>query len=829
MPQTILLLDGFSLLHRAFYALPPLNAPDGTPVNALYGMCNMLWKLLEEHQPKAVVAAMDKKGPTFRKEKYDAYKAQRKPMPPELSAQLPLLSDLWAGFGVEEVGEEGFEADDIIGTLAKRASRNGDKVLIITGDRDSYQLIDENITVGMTKRGTSDLSLMDEAAFAEAYGGLKPLQLIDLKALMGDASDNIPGVAGVGEKTALSLIQTYGSLRGVYDNIDAITRKKLHENLMTCRDDAFMSYDLATIVTDVPLCAECIRDYSGMDVEKLRAFFQRLGSAALLKKLPAAEAEEATAFEMEEKPYLATGPVVFYQGKEAVFAVSENGGMTKAPDLGPWQAALTANRPVIYFDGKPTFHRLQGANLPIPKGEDLSLMAYLLDPGQSLKGESLIMKYLGTLCESDDAVAANLPELYRVMADKLEKDGLLDLYRTMELPLSHLLFEMEQNGIQVDTAVLTELSDLYQNRMKELEAEVFAEAGETFNLQSPKQLGTVLFEHMNLPVLKKTKTGYSTDVDVLTSLAKMYPICGKILEYRTYAKLYSTYGEGLRKLLHEDGTLHTTFQQTVTATGRLSSTDPNLQNIPVKTDIGRELRRVFVPFAENHLLLCADYSQIELRVLAHMTGDSVLQMAYRAGADIHTTTAAQIFGISPEAVTKEQRRSAKTVNFGIVYGMSGFSLSGDLGITPKEAQAYIDGYFAAYPLVRPYIDGVIASAREQGYVTTFMGRRRYMPDIKHTNFQKRSFAERAAVNATIQGSAADLMKAAMLEVDKRMKEQGLKSRMLLQVHDELVFDVPMEEAEIMETLVRDTMENIMELSVPLVAEVSLGKSWLEAK
>ncbi len=858
MKKRLILIDSFSLFHRAFYALPQLKNSKGLTTNALYGLCNMLFKIENDFKPDFMVAALDMNGPTLRHEKYEDYKGHRKAMPDELREQVPFLETVFEGFGIPVLKEEGFEADDLIGSFGKKAGALGLEVFIITGDKDAYQLIDDNISVVMTKKGLSETAIMTEKEIEEIYS-LKPIQMIELKALMGDASDNIPGVRGVGEKTALTLLHTYGNIDNLYDNVEQMKKSKLKEKLIEDKDAAYMSHDLATIRIHCDVDMAVLDKEPIKNQEVLKSLFEILESPALMKKflkmdqekqkkiaIPIAQRNEAPredgqlAFNFDQKPkteptyaamdihdYLNT-TVTLYQWED-VFSLHIEEGESRFITVEQLQQ-IVENDTIekIVYDSKKWYYLLETLQLE-PQGvfQDIMLMGYLSDPSMDMHFTDLIFKHLGVLTEADDYLENShyIMKVFDLLAYKLKDIHQWSLYYDIERPVAKILYTMEKEGVAVDSATLQNLTEHFKQDMDQLEAAIYEMAGVTFNLNSPKQLGEVLFDQLGLPVIKKTKTGYSTDVEVLTTLSKSYEICHKILAYRSAMKLYSTYCIGIQKLIAEDGKVHTTFQQTVTTTGRLSSTDPNMQNIPIKTEMGRALRKMFVPSLEEGFLLSADYSQIELRLLAHISEDPVLLKGYGEELDVHNLTAGEIFG----EVTAETRRRAKAVNFGIVYGMSSFGLSQDLGISPKEAGEYIEKYFNTYKNVKTYIDDTIKDAKTKGYVTTMLGRRRYIPDITHANFQKRSFAERAAVNATIQGSAADLMKRCMVMVDQALNEKGLQSKMVLQVHDELVFDVYPGEVDTLLSLVEDVMTQVLPLRIPLQISISYGKSWFDAK
>ncbi len=876
MPGKFVIIDGSSLVHRAFYALPLLATAAGQYTNAAYGFTMMLVRLLAEVKPDAVAVAFDKGRVTFRTEQYKEYKAQRKATPAELAEQFPLVRELLDAMGIAVLEEAGFEADDIIGTLACRAAKDGYEVVIVTGDRDALQLIGPATKVMLTRKGISEMALFDREALYAQYG-ITPEQVTDLKGLMGDTSDNIPGVPGVGEKTATKLIAEFGSVENVLANIDRVLGAKLQEKLRENASLAVLSKKLATIECNMPL-PDAPADYRpAPDAARVRELFAKYEFKSLLAKVDSifpgsggAVAEAAgpaappAAF-VADKPALVAelSAAARREGRLCCFAVTGGqaptvtfaglglaaGGRTAFVPAGAegWDEvlALLADEKVgkLTYDAKTLAGACLAAGKPLAGLMfDVYLAAYLLDPTASdypLTG--LAERYLGKgagwsekewRAHPDYAAwaAGTAGELVPVL-DGLLKEAAADrLYYDVELPLVEVLADMEQAGIKVDTAGLAAMAAEIGVKVDGLLADIYAIAGEEFNVNSTKQLGVILFEKLKLPVLKKTKTGYSTDAEVLEKLAGEHPLIDKLLEYRMWTKLKSTYLDGMVGLVNAaSGRVHTSFNQTVTATGRLSSSDPNLQNIPVRTDAGRKIRELFVPDKGYDVLLSADYSQIELRILAHMSGDAGLIEAFRTGKDIHTATAAEVFGVSEAAVTPLMRSRAKAVNFGIVYGISDYGLSQGLGVSRKEAGEYIDSYFARYPGVKRFIDAMIAEAREKGYVTTLFGRRRYLPEIHSTNFNQRSFAERTAMNTPIQGTAADVIKKAMVEVHRGLKDAGLRSRVLLQVHDELVLEVPADELERAAAIVRAAMEGAVRLDVPLTTDVKTGKNWAEAK
>lgn len=869
--KRFLVLDGSSLIFRAFYALPGLSDSHGQPTGAIFGFSNMLTKLMAEQQPDLMVLAFDKSRHTFRTERYADYKGTRDKTPEELLSQFPLLREFAANMGIPFLEKDNYEADDIIGTLATQAAAKGYDVRVITGDRDALQLVRPNLRVLLTKKGISEIKDYDTAAFEEEYG-FEPLKLIDLKGLMGDTSDNIPGVPGVGPKTAAKLLHAYGSLEEVLAHVEEISGKKLKENLQTYADQARLSKELATIELHVPDLAFAEEDYRIQpDMEKMQAFcddhelravwrnFERLyGPAELALDLDGGENgaaaqdlsydlwDEAAVKTAARAPYLAVSGI--FSGL-APFASLEGLAVVAGPDaekagfVARDSAAFPALLQLLESDQQSVVFGLKRYDQAGLRGQkaffDVELAAYLLEPERSKYALSeLSQKYLQEAApesfddEKAQAVweAKAIGRLYPLLGAKLEEEKLTHLMDTIELPLVEVLAAMEQNGVYVNRAHLAEKTEEVAGRLQTIEAAIYEMAGHDFNLNSPKQLGVVLFEELGLPVRKKTKTGYSTNAEVLESLRLEHPIIEQILAYRLWSKLKSTYLDGIAGLIRTDtGRVHTNFNQTVTATGRLSSSDPNLQNIPVRTEEGRMIRALFEPGEGYDCLLSADYSQIELRLLAHMSGDENFIDAFKRGQDIHARTAAEVFGIPLDEVTPELRRHAKAVNFGIVYGISDFGLARNLHISRKEAGDYISRYFTRYPGVRAFMDKVVAEAHETGYVTTMFGRRRELPAIKSRNFNQRMLAERMAMNTPIQGTAADVIKLAMIAAYRKLREAGVKSRILLQVHDELVLEVKESELETVQAILHEAMEHVVSLSVPLSIDVHWGRNWAEAK
>lgn len=818
--KKLFLLDGSSLLFRAFFALPLLTGPGGDYTNAVTGFANMLLRIIREHRPDMMAVAFDKSRRSFRTRMFPEYKGTRGATPEEFKSQVPILEEMMQAWGIRFLELEDYEADDILGTLSKVAEEQGEiESFIVTGDRDALQLIGERVKVIYTKRGISDTVTYDEAVFAGEYGGLKPHALIDLKGLMGDSSDNIPGVPGVGQKTALKLLQEYETLENVLEHIPEIKGKKLQENLAANEQQARLSKALATIHRHAPL-EEIFTGFGELaikpDGEKMAAFCRKYGLNAVGKSFASRYAAEITAQKA---------------------AKSSPGSIDKAVEEG---TALFDEReyppcpvPVVY-DLKALYHRAPERARELEQEDvlDLSLGAYLVSPNEGdYSLERLAARYgiHGERPELEKKLGGAIYE--RLRGAEANPSKLWEVYTRLERPLTGILAEMEKAGILADREALKAGSIAAAERLDRIQAEIYRLAGESFNVNSPKQLGEILFEKLALPVEKKTKTGYSTSVDVLENLAPFHPIIGEILTFRHWAKLKSTYLDGLEPLIGPDGRIHTTFNQTVAATGRLSSTAPNLQNIPVRTEDGREIRRLFRPdkAAGYDYLMSADYSQIELRILAHLSEDKSFLAAFNSGEDIHARTAAEVFGRPIEEVTPEERRRAKAVNFGIVYGISDFGLAKSIGCSRKEAAAYIEQYFAKCPDIRKFLDETVAAARRTGRVETAFGRQRDLPEIRSNNFNRRSNAERMAMNTPIQGTAADVIKLAMIAAHRAIKEAGLKSRLLLQVHDELVLEVPAKEKETAAAAIREAMENAVQLKVPLPVEVNFGENWAEAK
>ena len=884
--KKLMAIDGNSIINRAFYGIRPLTTKDGTPTNAVYGFVTILLKLLEEEKPDALCVTFDRKAPTFRHLAYEGYKAQRKGMPEELAAQMPILKDVLDAMNIPRYELDGWEADDLLGTIAARDTAAGWETVIVTGDKDSLQLVSDHATVKLvtTRMGQTTTRNMTPAVFREEYG-FDPIHIVDLKALMGDSSDNIPGVKGIGEKTAMDLIQRYGSVEAIYQGLDTLEAKPaVLKKLREGEEGARLSYDLATIRCEAPIPfapEDNLRQES--HTAALYDLFLKLEFQKLIDKLglkaPQGETPQEEQFtgtctsEVVEDRARAQELLALWRGQESVNVLALPGLDVVAVEHwvneGECHAAvLRADKLEGYndllkalfagdiqknaHDVKSLLSRLLEEGI---EGDgfvfDTALAAYLLAPTDgSYELEKLGMSWFnheypkaketylapdafsplgdeGAVLGALLSHCALIGALKEAMAPRLTELGMDKLYYEVELPLCAVLSRMEREGFLVDRKALGEFGEMLEGRIQAVQQRIYEEAGETFNILSPKQLGHILFDKLGLPPVKKTKTGYSTNAEVLEKLRGQAPIVDAVLEYRQYTKLSSTYVEGLTKVIAPDGRVHTSFQNTVTATGRLSSTEPNLQNIPIRTELGAELRKMFVAGPGN-VLVDADYSQIELRLLAHIAGDEHMISAFRSGEDIHTITAGQVFGVPPEMVTRQMRSAAKAVNFGIVYGISDFSLSQDIGVTRKEAKAYMERYFERYSGVHAYMTDIVERARKDGFVSTLMGRRRWLPELKSSNFNMRSFGERVALNMPIQGTAADIIKLAMIRVDARLRAEGLKARLVLQVHDELIVECPEEEAETVKKLLTEEMEGVVSLAVPLTADAHVGKSWAEA-
>ena len=846
----LMILDGNSIVNRAFYGVRPLSAPDGTPTNAVYGFLGILWKLLDEETPDALCVAFDLKAPTFRHQMYDGYKAQRKPMPEELAAQMPVLKEVLDALGVRRLEQEGWEADDILGTMGARCEAEGWDCVIVTGDKDSFQLITERVHVRhvRTRLGAQETVEYDPAVFRAEYGFEPPL-MVDLKALMGDPSDNIPGVPGIGEKTALELVGRFGKLDDIYASLPELdiregVRKKLAEGEASAR----LSYTLAKIRTDAPVALR--PEDAGWKLTprpELYAVMKRLGFQKFIEKLGLTPGESPAAAPAQDALPVREGldaAALLEAARRAPYvSVLWNGGLDELTlcdggavypvrwtDLGEsyngfLRALFSADVKKVAHNVKDLMGLLLAEDLPADGFVfDTALAAYLLDPTESAyELPRLSARFLGRETPDAQAVWA----LYPALDAALRSAGAEKLMYGMELPLCRVLADMERAGFLVDRKALYDFGESLNAGIAALQEHIWAAAGGEFNINSPKQLGDVLFEKLLLPAGKKTKTGWSTNADVLEALRGKHPIVQQVLDYRELTKLKSTYADGLLKVISADGRIHTNFRMTVTATGRLSSTEPNLQNIPVRKELGAGIRAMFVA-PEGSVLVDADYSQIELRLLAHISGDETMRKAFLDGEDIHRVTASQVFGVPPEEVTPTQRSRAKAVNFGIVYGISAFSLAQDIGVWPSEAKAYIDAYLAKYHGVRDYMERTIAEAKRKGYAETLYGRRRPLPELRASNFNTRAFGERVARNMPIQGTAADIIKLAMVGVHRRLGQEGLRARLILQVHDELIAECPEAEAERVKEILKYEMENAAQLSVPLTADAKSGRSWAQA-
>ena len=847
----LMILDGNSIVNRAYYGVRMLNAPDGTPTNAVYGFLAILQKLLDDNSPDALCVAFDLPAPTFRHRQYELYKAQRKPMPEDLAVQMPVLKELLSAMGIKQLAAEGWEADDVLGTVARICEEAGWDCEIVTGDRDSFQLITGRTDVLHVKSSRGRTETIDYTLpyFREEYG-FAPPQMVDLKALMGDASDNIPGVAGIGEKTAMELVRRFGTIDNIYSQLDTLDiRDAVRKKLAAGEESARMSYELATIRRDAPV--ELVPGDALWRLEKspeLLDMLRRLGFNRYIEKWGLAEEQGTSAAaerEVRALPELELSPEeiaariekaeyvsVLHAGDMSALTLCDGEAVFKAEQLAcgaAWDGIidkLFSDKVRKVSHGVKDFMAMAMTEGISPRGFvfDTELAAYVLDPTESAYPiEKLSARHLGA--EKSAAQAAY--ELYPALDARLSEADAHELYYDIELPLCAVLADMERAGFLVDRAALSAYGESMVSGIDALQRQIWDYAGHEFNINSPKQLGEVLFEELMLPAGKKTKTGWSTNADVLEKLVGKHPIISDILDYRMLTKLKSTYADGLIKVISPDGRIHTNFKMTVTATGRLSSTEPNLQNIPVRKELGSEIRKMFVA-APGHVLVDADYSQIELRLLAHISGDETMKNAFLTGEDIHAVTASQVFGVPLEDVTAQMRSHAKAVNFGIVYGISAFSLAQDIGVRPREAQAYIDAYLEKYHGVREYMERVIAEAKANGYVSTLYGRRRPMPELKSPNRNMRAFGERVARNMPIQGTAADIMKLAMVNVHRRMRAEGLESRLILQVHDELIAECPEHEADRVKALLEEEMSGAAKLSVPLTANAKIGRSWAEA-
>ncbi|MGZ1576924.1 DNA polymerase I [Staphylococcus argenteus] len=873
----LVLIDGNSLSFRAFYALPLLSNKAGIHTNAVYGFAMLLEKILKEEKPDHFLVAFDAGKTTFRHEKYSEYKGGRQKTPLELSEQFPYIRQLLDAYHIKRYELDNYEADDIIGTLSKEADKAGFQTIIITGDRDLTQLATDNVTIYYTKKGVTDVDHYTPEFISEKYNGLTPSQIIDMKGLMGDSSDNIPGVAGVGEKTAIKLLNQFNTVEGVYEHLEEVSGKKLKEKLENSKEDALMSKELATINVDSPIevsLEDTLMTNQNNQQEKIE-LFKKLEFKQLLGDLDQtvgkAESEEKT-FDIETT----FDKVDFDSLKEAAIHLELDGGnylkdnilkfslftgdkhvvinaedIKKHNELVKWLE--NPNTKKVVYDAKKTYVASHRLNINIQNITfDIMLASYIIDPSRTISDVQSVVSLYGQSFVKDDVSIYGKGKKFKVPEDnvlnpyvasitdaiyfskpnmdkQLEEYNQVELLADLELPLAQILSEMEETGIYTDINDLKEMEIEIQQKLDVLIKNIHEAAGEAFNINSPKQLGVVLFETLKLPVIKKTKTGYSTAVDVLEQLQGEHPIIEYILEYRQLSKLQSTYVEGLQKVVSDDQRIHTRFNQTLAQTGRLSSVDPNLQNIPVRLEEGRKIRKAFKPTSKDSVILSADYSQIELRVLAHITQDESMKEAFINGDDIHTATAMKVFGVEADQVDSLMRRQAKAVNFGIVYGISYYGLSQSVGITRKKAKAFIDDYLASFPGVKQYMSDIVKDAKALGYVETLLHRRRYIPDITSRNFNLRGFAERTAMNTPIQGSAADIIKLAMVKFAEKMKDTTYQAKLLLQVHDELIFEVPKSEVESFSEFVEDIMENALQLDVPLKVDSSYGATWYDAK
>ena len=871
MSSKIVLIDGHSILNRAFYGLPDLTNAEGLHTNAIYGFLTIMFKLLEEEKPEYLTVAFDVHAPTFRHKMYAEYKGTRKPMADELRQQVPVIKEVLHAMGVKTIECAGLEADDLIGTLSNRCENEGMEVTVISGDRDLLQLATEHVKIRIpkTKQGKTEIEDYYAKDVEERYQ-VTPKEFIDLKALMGDTADNIPGVPSIGEKTATKIITQYHSIEEAHEHVDELKPPRASKALSEHWDLAVLSKELATINVKADFPYELSEAKLGnLYTEEAYIFFQKLEFKNRLSRFdvsaPANKVEDGfkiiTSKSEAEKVFVQAeeastiGAVIFKDLENVLPLFADQAGLggiglcfskeesycikVEKDITGEWllkKLADVAEKAETYA----MFHLKESMEQVTIRNQancfDVSVAAYLLNPlKNNYTWEDVAREHLGLMI--DEKIDQDMKACYEsyvnyasveVLRQKLRDTKMDTLFRDIEMPLVFTLFDMEQNGIRVEADALKQYGDQLAGKIAELEKEIYEEAGETFNINSPKQLGVVLFENMKLPGGRKTKTGYSTAADVLEKLAPEHPVVAKILEYRQYTKLKSTYADGLANYIQDDGRIHGKFNQTITATGRISSTEPNLQNIPVRMELGRLIRKVFIP-EEGYRFVDADYSQIELRVLAHCSGDEHLIQAYKEQSDIHRITASQVFHIPFDEVTPQQRRNAKAVNFGIVYGISSFGLSQDLSITRKEAAKYIDDYFATYPGIKTFLDHAVTHAKEEGYVVTLFGRRRPVPELSSSNFMQRSFGERVAMNSPIQGAAADIIKIAMIRVNQRLKDQKMKSRLVLQVHDELLIEAYEPELDEVQNILKEEMEHAAELKVPLEIDMHTGDNWYEAK
>ena len=875
--KKILLIDGSSLIFRAFYAIKNLTTKDGVYVNGVYGFLNMYYKALELTNPTHVFVAFDKGSKTFRHTEYSDYKGTRDKAPNEITYQFGILKDLLSSMNVNYLELDEYEADDILGTIAKLAQKEGFEVDIFTGDRDYLQLVDDNIFVYLTKKGISEIKLMDNNAIYEDFG-ISPKQLIEVKALQGDSSDNIPGVKGVGEKTALKLIQEYGNLENLYENLGKL-KGKLKENLENEKDKAYLSRYLGEIYLNVPIDKN-IEDFELKDVN-LNEYIEKLENLEF-KSIINKYFKDVKKDNSKSINHIIDSEVInfseifdkikndksisvkFFSDKEYIYRekfyigvysdYNKKSYICKEFNLKDFERLCNSDIKIVGYDIKEELFFLLKNNFEVNNYEDVMILEYLVDSNKGnyditkVSEELLHLEIIDlkerfgkgknkkTFFDLDEDIIVKyisqyvfaISELYSIFVQKVKENNLYSLYENVEKPLVKILADMEKTGVKVDKNKILELNEEYSKLAGEYEQRVYELAGEVFNLNSPKQLGVILFDKMKLPVVKKTKTGYSTDVEVLEKLSEDYEIAEYILKYRSLNKLISTYLVGILDYIMEDDRVRTSYKQMITATGRLSSVDPNLQNIPVRTQEGKNIRKVFVA-DKNKVFIDADYSQIELRVLAHLSKDLVMIDSFKNDLDIHYKTASEVFGVPIEEVTDNQRRSAKAVNFGIVYGISDYGLSKDLNITRNEARQYIDGYLNTYPNIKNYMEEIVKIAKKDGYVTTILGRKRYIPEINSKNFNIRSFGERIALNTPIQGSAADIIKLAMIKVYERLKEEKVNAKLILQIHDELIIECDEKEKDIVKNILKESMENVYKLDLPLKVDVCEGRNWYESK
>ena len=881
----LLLIDGHSILNRAFYGIPDLTNSEGIHTNAMYGFLNIMFRFIDEEKPDYVTVAFDLSAPTFRHKTYAEYKGTRKPMLPELKQQVPLMKELLKAMNIRIVEKEGFEADDLLGTIAKNSQKEGIDVSIVSGDRDLLQLADDKIKIRIpkTKKGSTEVEDYYPEDVKTLYG-VTPQEFIEMKALMGDTSDNIPGAPGIGPKTASALIVQYHDINNIFEHMDELkppkAKKSISENVEQIKLSRFLSEIKIDVDVDYNVNEALIDNMFNEESYKL---FKRYDFKNMLKRCDGNMQSEPECYEhFKSVTELSEVENVFESARKCV-ADNKKVGISIMAEKEIYAVSLTFDDEDIYYipvygfvladyliekmtelintsknrsividnlkDYLPIFDK---TGVDEHSFMDIAVAAYLIHPNNDRYDyEALSKEYMSMLVMSRQELLGkqSIKEAYDkdddsllklacltsyvnykcsdIITDILKKEEMYELYETIEMPLIFVLYDMQKFGIRVDKEALSDYSKVLVEKINVLEKEIYEEAGEEFNINSPKQLGVILFEKLGMPNGKKTKSGYSTAADVLEKLAPDYPVVSKILEYRQLSKLKSTYADGLTQYISEDGRIHGTFNQTITATGRISSTEPNLQNIPIRMEMGKAIRKVFVP-KNGFVFLDADYSQIELRILAHMSGDEKLIEAYNSSADIHRATAAQVFGVPLDEVTDEQRRNAKAVNFGIIYGMSSFGLSQDLSISRKEAKEYIERYFASYPTIKTFIDGLVSDAKEKGYSLTMYNRRREIPEIKSSNFMQRSFGERVAMNAPIQGTAADIIKLAMINVYNALKEHNLRSRLILQVHDELLVETAEDEVETVKQIMLDGMKNAVSLKVPLEVDLKEGKDWLEA-